>query len=76
MSDVKTRLVTFLRELRPRLVATAAAAGADVLVLEAALETGTAVSVVLPFPRALFRGSSVADRGEACWPATTGCWRG
>jgi hypothetical protein len=63
---VGRRLSRFLDVLRPRVVVSAAAAGADLLLLESALATpGIAVHVVLPFGAGQFRETSVADRGQA-----------
>jgi tetratricopeptide (TPR) repeat protein len=64
---VQRRLARFVDALRPRVVVSAAAAGADLLLLESALATpGVAVHVVLPFAASWFRETSVADRG-ALW---------
>jgi hypothetical protein len=69
VAHVGDRLGRLLRELRPRLVVTAAAAGADLLVMEEALRVpGVAVHVVLPFDRETFRRESVEDRGDE-WTA-------
>lgn len=51
-----------LRELRPAIVVGSAACGADLLVLDAAGRLGIRRRIVLPFDRARFRASSVADR--------------
>ena len=64
VADVRGRLDRFVAALRPRLVVSAASAGADLLVLEAALERSIAVHLVLPFGAARFRAVSVADRGQ------------
>lgn len=64
---VQQRLTRFVDAVRPRIVVSAAAAGADLLLLESALATpGVAVHVVLPFAATQFRETSVADRG-ASW---------
>lgn len=66
---LERRLGRFLDVLRPRAVVSAAAAGADLVLLEKALATrGVAIHVVLPFDAARFRETSVADRGAA-WTA-------
>lgn len=62
---VRARLGRLLEHLRPLVVVSAAAAGADLVVLEEALRLGIAVHVVLPAPRDDFRQQSVADRGPA-----------
>jgi hypothetical protein len=61
---VQKRLARLLDALRPRIVVSAAAAGADLLLLELALATeGGAVLIVLPFAATAFRVASVADGG-------------
>jgi len=55
-----------LAHLRPRLVVGAAAAGADLLVAEAAARENIPVHVALPHPRATFRVTSVQP-GGASW---------
>jgi hypothetical protein len=63
---VRERLAKLVETLRPRVVVSAAAAGADLLLLEEALAIkGLAVHVVLPFAAPRFRETSVADRGNA-----------
>jgi hypothetical protein len=63
---VRERLARLLEALRPRVVVSAAAAGADLLLLEQALAIKeVAVHVVLPFAARRFREASVADRGGA-----------
>jgi hypothetical protein len=64
---VEERLARLLGALRPRVVVSAAAAGADLLLLEKALTTEGVgeVHVVLPFSATRFRETSVADRGGA-----------
>ena len=49
--------------LAPEGVVTSAAAGADLLMVEAAEKRQVPVHVVLPFPRARFRAVSVEDQG-------------
>ncbi len=51
--------------LRPRLVVGSAAAGADLLVIEAATRSKLPVRVLLAGTRAAFRAGSVADKGRA-----------
>ena len=51
-----------LDELQPSTVVGSAACGADLLVLEAAAARGIRRRIILPFDRAQFRASSVADR--------------
>jgi hypothetical protein len=73
---VRERLARLVEALRPRVVVSAAAAGADLLLLEEALAVkGLAVHVVLPFAAPRFRETSVADRGDAGPSGTTVCWR-
>lgn len=60
---VGQRLERLLAALRPDRVVGAAAAGSDLLVLEAAAKLGIPADVVLPFAPDLFRESSVVDRG-------------
>jgi tetratricopeptide (TPR) repeat protein len=63
---VRERMARLVEALRPRVVVSAAAAGADLLLLEEALAVkGLAVHVVLPFAAPRFREASVADRGNA-----------
>lgn len=62
------RVARLVTALEPRLVVGAAAAGADLLVLEAAMACGVRIDVVLPAPVNEFRERSVADRGSA-WTA-------
>lgn len=59
---VETRLRRFLSELRPDGVVSAAAAGADLLLLDVALELGVPIEVVLPLPVEEFRRRSVDDQ--------------
>lgn len=65
VNEVAARLNTFIGALRPRVVVSAAAAGADLILLEAALAHGCHIHVVLPFRAERFRAESVADRGNA-----------
>ena len=57
---IRERVARFHRPI----VYTSAACGADLLFIEAALETGAEVNVVLPFDRADFVRTSVAVGGE------------
>ena len=59
---VKSRLLGLLREQAAVAVVASAACGADLLGLEAALELGLRIRVVLPYPIDVFRASSVTDR--------------
>lgn len=61
---VAARLGELLDLLAPTAVVTAAAAGADLLVAEAAWERSVPLHVVLPCPRQRFREVSVADQGQ------------
>lgn len=65
---VKERIAAFLRRMNAAAVVGAAAAGADILTLEAAVEIGLPIHVVLPFDKARFRQTSVEDCG-ADWAA-------
>lgn len=64
VSFVRLRLARLLEQLRPEVVVSAVAAGADLLMVEEALRLKLAVHVVLPFARDQFRDESVADRGQ------------
>ena len=61
---MRERLGRLLESLRPEVVVSAAAAGADLLLLQEALRLGFAVHVVLPSRREMFRERSVVDRGD------------
>jgi hypothetical protein len=61
---VSDRLRELLDVLEPDGVVTAAAAGADLLLIEAAQERGLPIHLVLPTERYCFRATSVEDRGE------------
>ncbi len=65
---VEGRLRRLLAALRPTGVVSAAAAGADLLVLGVARELGIHTEIVLPLPVEEFVRRSVADRGPA-WVA-------
>lgn len=58
------RIGSLFDVLRPEGVVTAAAAGADLLVVEAAQQRGVPVHLVLPHGTDGFRERSVADLGE------------
>lgn len=61
---VSERLSETLGLSRPRIVVSAAAAGADLLMLEAAQAHGISTLVALPLPVDEFRTQSVADQGD------------
>lgn len=61
---VSGRIRQLVGGLRPRVVVGSAAAGADLLTIEAALGVGAAVHVYLAGDRAGFRTTSVIDKGE------------
>jgi hypothetical protein len=62
---VAEQITQLLAGLRPRRVVGSAAAGADLLVLEAAESLGIEAEVVIVGDRESFRAASVADKGEA-----------
>ena len=66
---VRHEIEEILRELRPTVVVGSAACGSDLLVLEAAEKLRIRRRVVLPFERARFRATSVADRPGDWGPA-------
>jgi hypothetical protein len=61
---VAERMRTMMVATGGRAVVCSAACGADILALESAAHLGLSRRVVLPFARARFRATSVADRGE------------
>lgn len=63
ISYVRSRLDDLLAVLRPAGVVTAAAAGADLLMAEAAITSRIPLHLVLAFDRERFRRESVADQG-------------
>jgi hypothetical protein len=65
---VKGRVARLMTGLKPRLIIGAAAAGADLLAIEAGLLAGASAHLVLAGGREGFRTSSVADKG-AEWGA-------
>ncbi len=65
---VAAELGAVLDRLRPDTVVTAAAAGADLLMVEQSLRRGIPIHLLLPFQRSRFREESVADLGER-WTA-------
>ncbi len=64
VEHVREQVQRMISNLRPRAVLGSAAAGADLLVLEAALRSGAHARVVLAGTFAEFRESSVAGRGS------------
>jgi hypothetical protein len=66
--SVHERLHVLLEALAPSRLVSAAAAGADLLALEAAAALGVATTVVLPLPREEFRRRSVEDQGDEWVP--------
>ena len=64
VEQVARRLEQLMSRLRPRLVVGSAAAGADLLALEAAIRVDAQAHVVLAGDQAEFRESSVADVGQ------------
>lgn len=60
---VRRDVTEMLARQQPTAVVGAAAAGADIVVLEAAAALGIPSYVVLPFPLSAFREASVADLG-------------
>jgi class 3 adenylate cyclase len=62
--DVKRALCEAIAHLRAPVIYTSAACGADLLLIEAALERGAEVNVVLPFDRDDFVRTSVAIAGD------------
>lgn len=62
---VAEQIERIVKGLRPRLVVGSAAAGADLLVIEAATRSGVPAHVLLSGDQAAFRESSVADKGGA-----------
>jgi hypothetical protein len=61
---VRKRFDTLLRVLAPEGIVTSAAAGADLILVESALDRSLPVHLVLPFERTEFRKRSVSDRGS------------
>jgi lysozyme family protein len=61
---VAKRIAAALTERAVTTLVCAAACGADLLALEAAQREGIEARIVLPFDAAMFRRSSVTDRGE------------
>ena len=66
---VRTRVRQVLDTLRPSGVVSAAASGADLIVLEEAIIRSIAIHVVLPISREEFVNKSVADTGPD-WSTT------
>ena len=63
VADLEARTRRLLARLRPSLVIGAAAAGADLIVADAAARLGLPLRLVLPHDRATFRAASVTPRG-------------
>jgi hypothetical protein len=61
---IARRVREILTELRPDVVVSAGAAGADLLVVAEALALSIPVCLVLPFDVGRFRAMSVSDRGQ------------
>jgi len=72
VAEVRRRLGDLMDVLQPDGVVAAAAGGADLLIAEAALDSGIPLHVVLPFDRQRFKDESVADQG----PPWTGAYDG
>jgi hypothetical protein len=66
---VADRLGELLDVLAPEAVVTSAAAGADLLLVEAAIKRQVPIHLVLPFARSRFRAMSVEDQGRR-WVAS------
>lgn len=62
--ETKTRIRGLLSDLKPRLVFGALAAGADIIVAEAAREEGIPFRALLPFDADTFRETSVSGAGS------------
>jgi hypothetical protein len=62
---VREQVEQLLEGLRPRVVVGSAAAGADLIVLAAALGAGATAHVHIAGPRTEFRTGSVVDKGAA-----------
>lgn len=60
---VGDRLGELLDVLAPEGIVTSAAAGADLLLIEAAMKRHVVIHLLLPFPRDRFRAVSVEDQG-------------
>jgi hypothetical protein len=63
VADIETRVRRLLSRLRPSGVLGAAAAGADLLVADAATRLGLPLHLILPHDRDTFRGTSVTPHG-------------
>lgn len=61
--DIKDRIRGLLQDLKPRLVFGALAAGADIIIAEAAREEGIPFRALLPFDADTFRETSVSNSG-------------
>jgi hypothetical protein len=62
VASVRRRLLALMSAHGARALVCSAAAGADLLALDAALELGLRARIVLPFDRVRFRDASVTDR--------------
>lgn len=63
-AEITVRIRGLLQDLKPRLVFGALAAGADILIAEAAREEGIPFRALLPFDADTFRGTSVSGSGD------------
>lgn len=68
IAAVEARLAGMFREECAAVLVCSAACGADILALEVAVSLGLQTRLVLPFAAAVFRSSSVIDRGNAWGP--------
>jgi hypothetical protein len=62
VEKVRDSLRTFFASIRPKVLVSSGACGADLLALEVAGNMGILRSIVLPFDPAIFKTSSVTDR--------------
>lgn len=62
--ETKMRIRGLLQDLKPKQIFGALAAGADIIIAEAAREEGIPFRALLPFDVDTFRRTSVSDRGE------------
>ncbi len=65
VSVVEQRMRALLSRMQPDRVVSAAAGGADLLLLDQCYQLGLSYQVVLPLPVEDFRARSVADQGQA-----------
>lgn len=66
-AEVSAAIRARLEEMRPGAAYGSAACGADILCLEAVLEVGGELHIVLPFPVEQFRATSVDIREDGRW---------